>query len=126
MQKRLLSNEYGIVFPTGNDGGNSIIERSTTVSSASKPANKSGCTSSKASLSCFPASAQEQKDFKLALQLEHEEINSQHKIQNSSTCLDPDSSCSSNATNTSEHMDLEFEANAAAALLQLQRKHKDK
>ena len=126
MQKRLLSNEYGIVFPTDNDGGNSIIERSTTVSSASKPANKSGCTSSKASLSCFPASAQEQKDFKLALQLEHEEIDSQHKIQNSSTCLDPDSSCSSNATNTSEHMDLEFEANAAAALLQLQRKHKDK
>jgi hypothetical protein len=43
--------------------------------SASKP-NKSGCTFIKASLSFFPASSQEEKDFKLALQLQHKEMHS--------------------------------------------------
>ena len=80
-QKHLLSNEYGIVFPTDTGRGNSIIEQSTVVTSASKP-NKSGSTFSKASLSCFPASAQEEKNFKLALQLELEEADSPHMIQN--------------------------------------------
>ena len=122
-QKRLLSNQYGFVFPTDTGTGRerSLIEQSTASSSGSKP-NKSGSTFSKASLSCFHGSTQEEKDFKLAVQLQHEEIDSSDSPQTtetSSTCLDAGSS---NKTNSTEQPDIEFEANAAAALLQLQRK----
>ena len=118
-QKRLLSNEYGIVFPTDTGQANNDIERSTEVSSMSKP-NKSGSTFSKASLlSCFPASAQEEKDFKLALELQHKEMDSPQTIQTSGSCVDTNTL---HTTNSTEQTDIEFEANAAAALLQLQRK----
>ncbi len=122
-QKRLLSNQYGIVFPTDTGTGRerSLIEQSTASSSGSKP-NKSGSTFSKASLSCFHGSTQEEKYFKLAVQLQHEEIDSSDSPQTTetlSTCLDAGSS---NKTNSTEQPDIEFEANAAAALLQLQRK----
>ena len=120
-QKRLLSNEYGIVFPTGTSRVSSFNEQPTDFLLMSKP-NKSGCTFSKQSSSCFPGSAQEEKDFKLAVQLQHEEIDSgdaPQTTQTSSKCFDVDSL---NTTNSSEQTDIEFEANAAAALLQLQRK----
>lgn len=72
----------------------------------------------KSSLSRFPAATLEEKDFKFALKPQHEEVDSPETIQVSSTCLGADS------PGTTNSIDLEVEANAAAALLQLQQNNK--
>ena len=112
-QGRLLSNQYGIVFPTDTGRERSLIKQSTASLSGSKP-NKSGSMFSKPTLSCFHGSTQEEKDFKLAVQLQHEEIDSSDSPQmteTSSRCLDAESSSISNST---EQTDIELK------LMQLQ------
>ena len=112
-QKRRLSNEYGIVFPTGTSHVSSLNEQPTDFLLVSKP-NKPGCTFSKQSSSCFPGFAPEEKDF--TVQLQHEEIDSGDSPQMTQTSTKRFDVDSLNATNSSEQTDIEFEANTAAAL----------
>ena len=103
LQKRLLSEEYAINFPTEKK-------------------------------SCVTMSTQEQTDFKLALLQQQEmESRSEYEISPCSEPItttrvnneldlnvNPDASVSSECS--TEREDLEFQANAAAALLELQRR----
>lgn len=98
-QKRLLSEEYAINFPTEKK-------------------------------SCVTMSTQEQTDFKLALKLQQQEMESRSEYEISPCSepitttrvnneldlnVNPDASVSSECS--TEREDLEFQANAAAALL---------
>ena len=132
-QKRLLSNEYGIVFPTDTSktkekklklGFSSSVASTHTIV---KPNSSSNCSSGVANASFFSASHQETQDLKLALKLQKEEMESESMGQ----CTVADSDFNNQAEDQATakdvpviaNADLElFEANAAAALLQLQQR----
>ena len=132
-QKRLLSNEYGIVFPTDTSktkekklklGFSSSVASTHTIV---KPNSSSNCSSGVANASFFSASHQETQDLKLALKLQQEEMESESMGQ----CTVADSDFNNQAEDQATakdvpviaNADLElFEANAAAALLQLQQR----
>lgn len=108
-QKRVLSQNYAINFPTDRrrEKERASCHTSTSVTAATSETSCGGG---------FTISAEEQQDFRLALQLQQEEIDNPEVSEQ----------CSTNTkninTNDSELEKLEFEADAAAALLQLRRK----
>ncbi len=121
-QKRLLSDEYSIVFPTDTMKDQKRLKRSfsssvTSTHTITKPNSSSDCSSSVASVGCFPASQQETQDLKLALQLQHEEMESSENM----ACTLADQAAEKDMPVVAD-ADVEFEANAAAALLQLQQR----
>ncbi|CAB3992166.1 Hypothetical predicted protein [Paramuricea clavata] len=102
-QKRLLSNEYGIVFPTD------------TIKTKEK----------KLKQVFFSASHQETQDLQLALKLQEEmesESMGQCTVADSDFNNQAEDEATANDVPVIANADLEFEANATAALLQLQQR----
>ena len=124
-QKRLLSDEYGINFPSNKTGR----QKSDHCPSTATSTRKTTCSSSAGTCaSSFPSlSSQETHDFRLALKLQHEEMEFdspatlQIETKQQDTAVEDVESTVENCETESEK-EMEFEANAAAALLQLQQR----
>ena len=124
-QKRLLSDEYGFNFPsnkTRRQKPDHCPSNETSTGKTTCSSSASTCTST------FPTlSTQETQDFRLALKLQHEnmEFDSPATLQvetkQQDTAVKDVESTVENETESEKEM--EFEANAAAALLQLQQQN---
>ena len=132
-QKRLLSEEYGIKFPTDKNrkrkAGHSISSAAS-IHASSCDSSASTCSSNASNCAGSVRCSQETQDFKLALKLQQEEMESHSPVihlgaEKQYPLVVKDVEATENLETmreTDRETEMEFEANAAAALLQLRRK----